>query len=141
MDELVFRKLEQKDRENYLLLLSQLSPVESIDEIHFQKLLDQIELNGHIYVYEIGGNIIGSGKLLVEQKLSRGGSKVGHLEDVVIDNNYRGLRIGKKLVENIIDLAKKEGCYKIVGECNEDVIGFYEKIGFEKKGFQIAIYF
>jgi len=144
MDNLIFRPLNNNDwNKNYFNLLSQLTDVVELDENTFKNLLNEIKKTSEIYVYEDIKNdkIVATAKILIEQKLARGGGKVGHLEDVVVDVGYRKLGLGRKLVINIIDLARQGGCYKLIGNCTLDLIGYYEKIGFSNKGSQFAIYF
>ena len=144
MDNLVFRTLNGDDwNKNYFNLLSQLTDAVELDENTFKNLLNEIKKTSEIYVYEdiVNNKIVATAKLLIEQKLARGGGKVGHLEDVVVDVGYRKLGLGGKLVINIIDLARQRGCYKLIGNCTLDLIGYYEKIGFSNKGTQFAIYF
>ena len=144
MDNLVFRPLNDNDwNKNYFNLLSQLTDVVELDENTFKNLLNEIKKTSEIYVYEdiVNNKIVATAKLLIEQKLARGGGKVGHLEDVVVDVGYRKMGLGGKLVINIIDLARQRGCYKLIGNCTLDLIGYYEKIGFSNKGTQFAIYF
>ena len=40
-------------------------------------------------------SIVGSGTLLIEQKLIRSCGKAGHIEDIVISEKYRGKKLGK----------------------------------------------
>ena len=144
MDNLVFRTLNGDDwNKNYFNLLSQLTDAVELDENTFKNLLNEIKKTSEIYVYEdiVNNKIVATAKLLIEQKLARGGGKVGHLEDVVVDVGYRKMGLGGKLVINIIDLARQRGCYKLIGNCTLDLIGYYEKIGFSNKGTQFAIYF
>ena len=144
MDNLVFRTLNGDDwNKNYFNLLSQLTDVVELDENIFKNLLNEIKKTSEIYVYEdiVNNKIVATAKLLIEQKLARNGGKVGHLEDVVVDVGYRRLGLGRKIIGNIIDLARQMGCYKLMGNCATDLIGYYEKIGFSNKGNQFAIYF
>ena len=76
--------------------------------------------------------IIGTASVIVENKMIHYGSRVGHIEDVVVDKCGRGLDIGKRMVEKCVELCRKQRCYKIVLECSDDNIKFYEKFGFEK---------
>ena len=67
--------------------------------------------------------------------------KVGHIEDVVIDEKYKGNGLGKDIVFYATSIAKKNGCYKVILDCSDDNIGFYIKSGYIKKGNQMALYF
>lgn len=61
----------------------------------------------------------------------------GLLEDVFVDDAYRGQGIGTELVESVITSAKKHDCYKLVATCRNSkphVHAMYEKIGFDKYG-------
>jgi hypothetical protein len=40
-----------------------------------------------------------------------------------------------------VNEAKKEKCYKIILDCDENLENFYKKSGLEKKGIQMAKYF
>lgn len=143
-DPFVFRKLNYNDYSpEYFQLLKQLTEAEQIDRQKFKEILDEINKNSNIYVLEDITNkkIVASATLIIEHKLIRNGGKVGHLEDVVVDENYRGNNLGKNIVLKIIDLAKENGCYKIIGDCSPELLKFYEKMGFQNKGNQIAIYF
>jgi glucosamine-phosphate N-acetyltransferase len=66
--------------------------------------------------------------------------KVAHIEDVVVDKEYRSHGLGKLLIQDGIKIANREKCYKIILDCEEKNVGFYEKCGFEKKGIQMAKY-
>lgn len=61
----------------------------------------------------------------------------GFLENVFVKEESRGKGVGSKLVEAIIDLAKKENCYKLIGTSRYDNSGvhvFYDKLGFKDYG-------
>lgn len=144
MENIVFRKLNENDWDKgYFDLLKQLTEAKELDKDRFKEILKNIEKTAEIYIYEdvIKGKIIASATLMIEQKFIRNGGKVGHLEDVVVDVQYRGLSLGKELISKIINLASEKGCYKLIGNCNSNLIGFYEKNGFSNKGIQIGIYF
>ena len=50
--------------------------------------------NHHIVVIELENQIIGSGTLLIEKKLTHGGCSMGHIENILIDEQYRNLQLG-----------------------------------------------
>lgn len=57
----------------------------------------------------------------------------GLLEDLYVDEEYRGQKIGSELAQAVIDEAKKLGCYKLLAQSRyvrEKVHEFYKKFGF-----------
>jgi glucosamine-phosphate N-acetyltransferase len=75
----------------------------------------------------VGDEMVGTGKLMVEYKFSRGLSKVGHIEDIVVGKDYRGNGYGKMIVKYLIEQARKNGCYKVILNSDEDKVEFYNK--------------
>ena len=84
-----------------------------------------------IAVAEIDGKIIGAATLLLESKFIHNGGVVGHIEDVVVDKNYQGQKIGEKIILYLLDFSKTKGCYKTILDCADNVKPFYEKLGFK----------
>lgn len=61
----------------------------------------------------------------------------GFIEDVYVDENYRGQKIGSELVQRLIAEAKKKKCYKIIMTSRysrDKVHSLYKKIGFKDWG-------
>ena len=77
----------------------------------------------------------------VEPKIINNFSKVGHIEDVVVNSEYRGKGVGKMIVSFLTDIAKERGCYKCTLDCGPDKKPFYESCGYRVKGYQMAKYF
>ena len=141
-NQFIFRKLEESDyHKNYLQLLSQLTQVGHISQEEFSNILAKIQ--SQIWVFEdtAAKKIVASASILLEQKFIHGGGIVAHLEDVIVDQSYRGAQLGQKLIANIVEIAKNSGAYKIIADCKTELLSFYSKNGFEKRGEQIAIYF
>ena len=61
-----------------------------------------------------------------------GCGKCGHIEDVAVDKSMRGTGVGKELIGHLIDAAKKEKCYKVILDCADYNIPFYEKCGLKR---------
>lgn len=140
LDLLNFRRLEKEDfQKNYLELLKQLTVIGDISKEKYETTFDKI--GAEIWVVEFEEKIIASVSLLLEQKVIHECGIVGHLEDVVVDRDYRKYGLGKFIIERIIKIAKERGCYKLIGDCKSELLGFYEKNGFESKCVQISIYF
>jgi glucosamine-phosphate N-acetyltransferase len=140
LDLLNFRRLEKGDYDkNYLELLRQLTTVGDISQENYETAFDK--MGAQVWVVEFEGKIIASVSLLLEQKIIHECGIVGHLEDVVVDRDYRKYGLGKFIIERIIKIARERGCYKLIGDCKSELLGFYEKNGFESKCVQISIYF
>ena len=75
--------------------------------------------------------VIGTTTLLVEQKFIHSGGRAGHIEDVVTRKGFEGLGIGSALINHALHFAKTAGCYKVVLDCSDTNISFYQKTGFK----------
>ena len=78
--------------------------------------------------------VIGSATVFIESKFLHGGSKVAHIEDVVVDKARRVKGTGKSLIEKCVEYATDVGCYKIILDCEGHNIPFYNKCGFTVDG-------
>ncbi len=116
------------------------SPVLGMKES--KDLLEKVNAQeGHIFVaIKNHEEIIGTAKIIIEQKFFDGGKKAGHIEDVVTRKGFEGMGIGGALVKEAIELSKRERCYKIILDCDEKLLNFYEKFGFKKAGDFMRMY-
>ena len=58
--------------------------------------------------------------------------KTLYIDDLCVDENIRGQKIGKHLYDYVVDFAKSEGCYNVtlnVWSLNDGAMKFYEKCG------------
>lgn len=58
--------------------------------------------------------------------------KTLYIDDLCVDEERRGMHIGKQLYEYVLDYAKKNACYNVtlnVWSCNENAMKFYESCG------------
>ena len=58
--------------------------------------------------------------------------KVVYLDDLYVLEKYRGLGIGSKLLDRVIEIAKNENCKKVrwqVSNWNDKAIEFYKMRG------------
>ena len=84
------------------------------------------------YVACIGNQVVGTVSLIVEQKFIHKGGKVGHLEDVAVHPDSSGLGVGSALVRHATEQARKLGCYKVILNCFERLVPFYEGLGYRR---------
>ena len=73
---------------------------------------------------------MGTGTLFVEQKFIHSGGLAGHIEDVVVDSTIRGRGLGRIIIEKLKRIAFEAGCYKVILDCVDKNVPFYEKCGF-----------
>jgi len=128
------RKLQKEDLWNgFLTSLDSLRQASNIDKKLAEKIFDKIDQNPDhvIAVAIIDKKIVGSATLLLEIKFIHNGGKVGHIEDVVVDKEHQGKRIGEKIIKFLLKYAEERGCYKTILDCSDEVKPFYEKLGFK----------
>ena len=128
----MIREISKNDlTDDYFLLLSQLSGTLAGYSVYN---MWEAYLKGSSKTYiciNYDNQIIGSATILIEHKFLRCGSRVGHIEDVVVNKDCRVNGVGKALITRCIDHAKHNGCYKVILDCTNDNIPFYTKCGFE----------
>ena len=134
MSEPIIRELRKEDLWNgFLTTLDSLRQASDIDKNKAEEIFEKINSNPDhvIAVAELDGKIVGATTLLIESKFIHSGGLVGHIEDVVVDKNLQGQKIGEKIMKHLLELAKNRGCYKTILDCTDDVKPFYEKLGFK----------
>lgn len=128
MSEIKIEELNINDWDQYIKLKFQLDNYTNIMNFDIFKKKYQLikEQNSFIYVIKYNDKIITSGKLLIEFKIFE---NVAHIEDIIVDKDYRNNGYGKMLVNYIINEASKYNCYKIILDCYKHLEPFYEKCG------------
>ena len=59
--------------------------------------------------------------------------KTLYIDDLCVDEDKRGMHIGRQLYDYVVEFARSQGCYNLtlnVWSCNESAMKFYEKCGF-----------
>ena len=141
------RKLRADDfAKGYLALLSQLSVVGDVSKERFEEQFRILESKGDDYVILVvedaeKATVMATGTLIVEHKFIRGCSRVGHIEDIVVLSEARGQGLGLRVVSALMEEALRLKCYKVILDCDEKNVGFYEKLGMKRKEVQMVKYF
>ena len=70
--------------------------------------------------------------------------KTLYIDDLCVEEDKRGMHIGKQLYEYVLGFAKESGCYNVtwnVWSCNESAMKFYEKCGLvpQKVGMEVIL--
>jgi glucosamine-phosphate N-acetyltransferase len=135
MIDIIIRILRKSDCSDFLDLLNTFRPIDkAVVQNNFDMLYNVIFQNSIIFVIEYNKKIIGTAKLVKEQKFYHNMALYGSIEDVIIDPMYRGKQLGKQLIQYIIEYGKTIKLRKIRLNCDEKVLNFYIKNKFSVNG-------
>ena len=142
MKDLIIREIENQDYNNgYLDLMFEFTNYDhKINESEFNFNLEQMKYNKLSKILIISSTIynkiIGAGTIFKLNKIHN--NPVGQIEDVIISQKYRGLGLGKLIIEKLVKVGIEEfKCYKIILNCLDKNIDFYKKNGFEIVGMEM----
>lgn len=143
MNEISIDIIKYDDYDDYMKIMYEFSNYSKYSrEIGINKFKEYIDwnVNKNVRIYCVKKNniLIGAGSLFILDKFHN--NKVGQIEDVIITKDYRKEGYGKYLIQKLVDVAKKEfECYKVVLNCLEKNVGFYEKCDFRNVGYQMRL--
>lgn len=87
---------------------------------------------GRLFVVRADGRVIGMANALISVSTALG-SAVALLEDVIVQREYRGRGLGRRLVEQVCAWAKSQGMVRVTLLADKDnsaALAFYETLGF-----------
>ena len=134
-------------KNKYLNLLSELTEVTDLTCEIFTNNVNSIHKMGSIIIcyketpLSDNFDIVGSGTIIIEPKIIRGGKSVGHIEDIVVSSKYRGFKIGQDILDILIQEGREKNCYKLILDCKPELTKYYDKVNFKETGQQMSIYF
>jgi len=133
----IIRELREEDlklERGFLRTLANLSEVGRVSGNKAKKIFKELKReNSHIFVAVAKNkDIIGTIKLMVEQKFYHEGAKAGHIEDVITRKGFEKMGVAGSLIKKALARAKKLGCYKVILDCRDELIPFYKKFDFYK---------
>lgn len=59
------------------------------------------------------GRVVATGALIVERKFIHNLGLVGHIEDIAVEKNQQGKKLGLRMIQALDFVAKGVGCYKV----------------------------
>ena len=133
----IVRDLNINDYNNYLELMYEFTNYRyNISYENYENYLNETNNIIKILVICLDNKIIGAGTIFKINKLHN--NPIGQIEDVIINNEFRGKGLGKKIIEKLIIIGLDEfKCYKIILNCLEKNIDFYKKCNFEVVGVEM----
>jgi glucosamine-phosphate N-acetyltransferase len=85
------------------------------------------------------GQVIGTATLIMDYKFIHNCQPSGRIEHVSTRQGYEGNGISKDLISTLTGIAIKNGCYKVILNCSDELIPFYQRCGFEKSGNELRL--
>jgi len=78
----------------------------------------------HVTVRHPDGQLVGIGRLHLKNET------VAQIRYMAIEKDCRGLGVGRAIIEKLEQLAKTHGVERIVLNARDNVVGFYEHLGY-----------
>ena len=112
MSKVIFREVAKDDLDSIFNILNQLKKIniKSINKELAWKSFNENKSTKSI-VGILDKKIVSYGSIVIENKIR--GEVAGHIEDIVVDKNYRGRFIGDNLIKELINIGEKYNCYRI----------------------------
>lgn len=139
------RELNENDLESLIKLYEQLDGANGEYSVEDARKVWRQEIEGNKKIKYFGavenGKVISTCYCLIIPNLTRLGSSIAFVENVVTDKEYRGQGLGRKVMEMAIEFARKNNCYKVIlqsASFRKEAHQFYKNLGFDgesKKAF------
>ena len=129
------RPLREADLHNgFLETLDALRPASDLAPQRAREVFRRLDGNPDcvVAVAVAGGRVVGAATLLIEHKFINQAGRAGHIEDVAVAADRQGTGIGGALIRYLLARAAEAGCYKTILDCADDVVPFYERLGFRR---------
>lgn len=127
---ITYRVLQKGDKEKLLPVFQQLSTLFDYREFDEEAIIN--DSNCNCIIVEKAGIVAGCATLITYRVPTKG--IVGRIEDVIIDEKYRGQGLGRGVMEKLIAIAKEKSIRLIDLTSNPKrttARKLYESLGFE----------
>lgn len=94
-----------------------------------------------IVITDNNQKVVSVGSIVLERKIIHNCGLVGHIEDIAVDKNQQGKKLGLNLIKALTEIGKSQGVYKIILDCAEKNVEFYKKCGYSVAGIEMSIRF
>ncbi len=143
------RELRKEDLPSLLELYVQLDESNKKLDVEKSKALweKEIETNKNIKYFGAveNGKVVSSCYCVIIPNLTNYNQPICFVENVVTDIDFRKMGLARKVIEKVVEEAKKENCYKVIlqsGIARKEAHRFYENVGFNgesKKAFDMRL--
>ena len=130
MESVVLRDLWGPDlAKGFFETLAALRKVDLTPERAAEILRRRLAMGFRTVVAVVGDRVVGTVSYLVEEKFY---GRACHVEDVAVHPQFKGQGIGQQLIAEVIARSRLAGCYKIILDCDDGMVAYYERAGFRK---------
>ena len=139
------RELNENDLKSLIKLYKQLDDANGNFTAEDARKIWKTEIEGNKKIKYFGavenGKVISTCYCLIIPNLTRLGSYIAFVENVVTDSEYHGQGLGRKVMEMAIEFAHENNCYKVIlqsASFRKEAHRFYKNLGFDgesKKAF------
>ncbi|KAL3240106.1 glucosamine 6-phosphate N-acetyltransferase [Nakaseomyces bracarensis] len=145
----VIRRMEASDYTGVVDTLKVLTTVGDVSESQFKDMISywdstmlfadkQLRVYNPTVIFDtVENEVAACGNIILERKIIHDTGMCGHIEDIAVSKNHQGKKLGKHLINYLTDLGFKAGCYKIILDCDEKNVIFYEKCGYKRAGVEM----
>lgn len=143
-DPIVIEQALESDLHPMAELLAQLFTIEHDFDINFDKQYNGLLLlfaqeSSDLYVARSGNKVVGM--ITMQRVISTAeGGYAGLIEDLIVDAEYREMKIGTRLIRKMIHVASEKGYVRIqlaADKDNENGLIFYRQRGFKQTNLTI----
>lgn len=134
------RELNENDLESLIKLYEQLDGANGDFAAEDARKIWESEIEGNKKIKYFGavenGKVISTCYCMIIPNLTRLGSSIAFVENVVTDKEYRGQGLGRKVMEMAIEFARENNCYKVIlqsGSWRKEAYQFYKNLGFDSE--------
>jgi ribosomal protein S18 acetylase RimI-like enzyme len=137
--DLKIRKASYSDFDEIFILLKQLWQDSILNKTELRKVFHEAVNSDrqHLIAGLSDKKIVGFCSLTVKNNLWQAGN-LGHIDELIVDKNFRGRGYGKQLMNKIIEVAIENKCKRIELDSafhRKEAHTFYESIGFKNRAY------
>jgi GNAT superfamily N-acetyltransferase len=120
-------------------LLRQPWPNKDLDMAALQKVFERVlDSDSQVYLCAIDDeDVVGFALLTIKNNLWQA-ANLGHIDELIVDEKYRGSGLGTVLLNEIVAQARQRGCARVELDSafhRKKAHQFYERHGFENRGY------
>ena len=139
MDEIKIVTAQESNLNEIYYLLRQLWPEKGINLENLKNtfLKGLLAADQYYFIARTNNDIFGFASLTIKNNLWQEGL-IAHIDELVVDKNYRRKGIGSSLIEKLCEIAEQKGCKKIELDSafhRKEAHEFYEKHNFNNRAY------